>query len=323
MLIIKEEKMDKFLEKLKEEFDFFDAKSDSPAGGMSFKRYFLPPAEEIFVRHVKPNKSTSGAVTVRAPKKFIVFGLNLPDLEALTYLDEIMRNPNEDFFYLQKRNQAIVIGLIKEKIDASPGGDIVFQDVGKAEYRIWQNTAKGKNLIKKYKEFFEESTTVVDSGEAPQIPDNESLGKWPRSMRELLLDPELLAKAVEWSRDHPIWDELGEKCLGCGICTYVCPLCHCFSIEDSVGLDDNCKRCRKWDACTLPEFAKIAGGHNFRPTIKARYYNWFYHKFVRGYNEFGRSQCVGCGRCKKFCPASIDIKEILETILEDYKKQNG
>jgi ferredoxin len=144
-------------------------------------------------------------------------------------------------------------------------------------------------------------------------------------MRQLLLDPELLANAVEWSwKNSPkIWEDLAERCLGCGICTYVCPLCHCFSIEDRVGLDDKCSRCRKWDACTLPGFAKIAGGHSFRPTIKERYYNWFYHKFVRAYKEYGKSQCVGCGRCKKYCPAQIDIQEVLKTILEDYKKQNG
>ncbi|HDH04034.1 MAG TPA: hypothetical protein ENH22_00745 [Candidatus Campbellbacteria bacterium] len=259
---------------------------------------------------------------MKAPKKFILLGLDLLDLEALTYLDEIMQNPNEDFFYLQKRKQSVVIGLTAENIDTAPGGDIVFQDVGETKYRVWENTAKGKKLIKKYKRFFEESdiNAGADSDGAPQIPNNESLGEWSRSMRELLLDSEFLAKAVEWSRDHPIWDELGKKCLGCGICTYVCPLCHCFSIEDSVGLDDKCSRCRKWDACTLPDFAKIAGGHNFRPSIKERYYDWFYHKFVRGYNEYGKSQCVGCERCKELCPAGIDIYEILSVILKDYKK---
>jgi predicted aldo/keto reductase-like oxidoreductase len=30
---------------------------------------------------------------------------------------------------------------------------------------------------------------------------------------------------------------------------------------------------------------------------------------------------VGCGRCKKYCPAQIDIQEVLRKILEDYKKQ--
>ena len=150
--------------------------------------------------------------------------------------------------------------------------------------------------------------------------EGEKMTEWQESMRKILIDSELLAEAVEWSHSHKIWDELAEKCLGCGICTYVCPLCYCFSLEDRVGLDNKCTRCRKWDACTLPNFSKIAGGFSFRKTLKERYYNWFYHKFVRAYREYGKSQCVGCERCKLQCPAKIDIQEVLKIILEDYGK---
>ncbi len=217
-------------------------------GEMSFKKYFLPPSEEILP-------------VPKPPEKFIL-NLNKIDLEALDQLDEIMSKPKEDFYYWQRRKKAEIVPLEKE----------------------------------------------------------EELTDWQKSMRQILLDPEVLSDAVEWSHNHKIWDELGEKCLGCGICTYVCPLCYCFSMEDKVGLDDKCSRCRKWDACTLPNFAKIAGGFSFRKTLRERYYNWFYHKFVRAYNESGKSLCVGCERCKNQCPAKIDILEVLKTILEDYGK---
>lgn len=304
MLIIKEDKLKKFLGKLKEEFEIFDLRfSQDP---LPFKKYFFPPVQEIFP-------------VAKASSKIVLYGLDLPDLEALTQLDEIMEKPHEDYFYFQKRGQSIVIGLIRENVDVVPGGDIVLEHLSDDKYKVWQNTIKGKNLIKKNDNFFEE---IKEEEKPPQIPKNESLGDWQRSMRNILLDPELLSDAVEWSYNHEIWNKLGEQCLGCGICTYVCPLCYCFSIEDKVGLDDKCSRCRKWTACTLPEFARIAGGHSFRPTLKERYYNWFYHKFVRAYKEYGKSQCVGCGRCRAFCPAKIDIQEILKTILEDYKKKD-
>jgi predicted aldo/keto reductase-like oxidoreductase len=109
--------------------------------------------------------------------------------------------------------------------------------------------------------------------------------------------------------------------MGCGICTYVCPLCYCFSNEDEKSFDgEKCQRCRKWDSCILPDFALIAGGKNFRATLKQRYYNWYYHKFVRAYQEFGRSHCVACGRCQSYCPAQIDIYQVLSRIVIDYKK---
>jgi len=96
-------------------------------------------------------------------------------------------------------------------------------------------------------------------------------------------------------------------------------------MEDTTSLDGSiCTRCRNWDACTLPGFATIAGGHNFRQTVKDRYYNWYHHKFVRAYKEFGRAQCVACGRCQKYCPAGIDIEQVLSFRMENvYRPQKA
>ncbi len=332
MLVISEKNLGDFIEKLKEKFEVFSAQGGSASGGdvLPFKKYFFPPVQEIFTTKatkVKPlfHKGLT-FVAGKPPKKFILFGLNLPQLEALTQLDEIMQKPNEDFFYFQKRKQAVVMGCVDAEIDAMPGGDIIFQKIGEGKYKVWAENAKSKKIIKENKEFFTESeerpvgkSVYLKTDTEGNLTETE-LPDWSQSMRKLLLDPELLANAVAWSHEHKIWDELAEKCLGCGICTYVCPLCHCFSIEDRIGLDDKCSRCRKWDSCVLPSFSRIAGGHSFRPTLKERYYNWFYHKFVRAYREFGKSQCVGCGACKRNCPAGINIQEVLKTILEDYKK---
>lgn len=337
MLIIAEKQLNGLVEKLKREFDFFDLRGGSDP--LPFKKYFFPPAQETFSADKKGKINTAKALT----GEFILFGLHLPALEALTYLDEIMGGDNEDFFYFQKRNKATVIGIVEGEMNAAPGGDLVFQGVhivggqpdGKI-FKVFVNNKKGNSIVLKNKDFFEEineeeikvesvgdmasSIPVIEGKDSrSHIPD---LRAWSKSMRELLVDSELLKDAVEWSRDnHPIWEELRNQCLGCGVCTYVCPICHCFSTEDRVGLDGKCSRCRKWDACTLPGFAKISGGHSFRPTIKERYYNWFYHKFVRAYLEYGKPQCVGCGRCKKYCPAKIDIQEVLKRILDDYKKR--
>jgi len=314
MLITNKEKIENLFKELKKDFEIFDCRKDK----LPFKKYFFPPVQEMF----STNK-LGGEIEIKSgthDKRFVLFGLGLCDLEALTQLDEIMREPNGDDFYFENRKKSIVIGFIKENMDVPSGGDLVLQQIGADEFEVMFGTIKGENLLKHYKDFFDD---VPDrEREKPQIPTNKSLNIWSQEMKKLLLDAELLSDVVEWSWEskHKVWDELAGKCLGCGVCTYVCPLCYCFSVEDTVGLDDKCSRCRKWDACTLPGFAKIAGGHSFRPTIKERYYNWFYHKFVRAYNEFGKSQCVGCGRCKHACPAGIDIQEILKEILEDYKK---
>jgi ferredoxin len=289
------------LDDLKKDFKVIDIRGKA----LPAKQYFLPPKQKTFVF----NKKTKKLSCPEYKKEFLVFGLGLADLEAMTQLDEIMEKPYSDFFYWQKRNKSLIIGLVDESIEVAPGGDVILEKITDQQYRALILTDKGKAIIKD--EFF-------DKKDKPSIknypqPDNP--------FKRMLLDSELLAEAVKWSLNHKIWDKLGEQCLGCGICTYVCPLCHCFSIEDQVSLDNKeCSRCRQWDACTLPEFSKVAGGHNFHKTIKQRYYNWFYHKFVRAYHEYGKSQCVACGRCRENCPAGIKISEVLKEIVDDYKK---
>jgi sulfhydrogenase subunit beta (sulfur reductase) len=305
MLCIKESEINNFLEKLKENYEVFDVRNDL----LPFKQYFLPPEEKIFEK--KKNKIKAAL----KPAPFVLFGLSFYDLEALNQLDEIMEKPVEDYFYFQRRNQSIVIGLIEEDIDSLPGGEIVFQKINNDYYRVWFKSKKEQQWLKKYRKFFEEIKNLKITPQKSQKIDD-----WHVEMRQLLLDPEKLAKAVEWSENHPIWDELAKTCLGCGICTYLCPLCYCFSWEDKKTIEGESHRVRKWAACTLNDFAMVAGGHNFRKELKKRYYNWFYHKFVRGYYEWGKSLCVGCGRCHQNCPAQIDILKVLKTILSDYEK---
>lgn len=229
------------------------------------KKFFLPAREGIFVFNKKRGKVNEN----KKPKKFIIFGLNSRDAEALCQLDEIMSKPVPDYFYFQRRNAATII---------SP------------------------------------DSRTDESSDQQIMPE----------LKKLLIDAELLHDAVKWSWKNysEIWEDLSKRCLSCGICTYVCPLCYCFSVDDSSSLDEqSCSRCRYWTACTLPEFAKVSGGHNFHKTLKERYYNWFYHKFVRGYNEYGKSLCVACGRCQKYCPAKIDIEIELVKIVEKYKTE--
>jgi len=271
------------------------------------KIYFLPAEEELF-------KVTNGRVQETEIKKpFIVFGLNLKDLTAIAQLDQIMGKPPADTFYLNRRKASTLIGVSETEVGVPLGGDLILEKVSEQGYRASALTAKGRKIASL--EFFKEKEI---SGKAKPL---EAVTK----LDEMILDSELLAKAVEWSRENysQIWERLGKICLGCGICTYVCPLCYCTSTEDKTSFDRSvCTRCRKWDACTLPGFAKIAGGHNFRPDQKGRYFNWFYHKFVRAYKEFGQVQCVACHRCQKYCPAGINIEKVLEEIISAFQKAN-
>jgi len=273
------------------------------------KKFFLPNNETLFIYDKEKKKLKKEKIST---KKQLIFGISLNDLKGILFLDEIMASPPADYFYFKNRNQFILLAITDKIIDSKIyPTDITLQKINTTKYIAIANTKEGKKIIKS--KHFKKVDIVV--------PPENTIETQLTNLQKLLLDSELLSNAIEWSwKNSKIWDELSEICLGCGICTYVCPLCYCFSIEDKILLDKKtCLRCRNWDACTLPNFAKIASGKNFRPTIKERYYNWYYHKFVRGYNEYGKSLCIGCARCQKYCPAKIDIEQILNRILKEYK----
>ena len=109
------------------------------------------------------------------------------------------------------------------------------------------------------------------------------------------------------------WETVSNKCLGCGICTFLCPTCYCFDITDEKwGVSG--ERIRSWDSCMYPEYTIHASGYNPRPARKNRLRNRFYHKFKYYpdlYNMFG---CTGCGRCIRHCPVNIDIIDIINGV---------
>ena len=305
-IVLEKSDISKLLEELSKKYSVVHYQKDKIA--LSAKSHFFAPREKLFSFLFQSKKLS---VLPESKRKLLLFGLDQIDLEALDQLDEIMTKPKEDYFYLRQRKNSIVVGLSESSIIVPVTvGDLVLEKINGNQYRANPLTKTGIGLINN--KFFKKEK-------------NPKIFNYPEEkngLRELLKDSELLAKAVyhSWLRKHPIWEKLEKTCLGCGICTYVCPICHCFSVEDEIELNGSeCSRCRSWDACTLNNFAKVAGGKNYRPNQKYRYFNWFYHKFVRAYKEYGKSQCVGCGRCQKYCPAGIDIEKVLLEILEGYK----
>ncbi len=116
--------------------------------------------------------------------------------------------------------------------------------------------------------------------------------------------------------DHPRWQEVAERCLACGNCTMVCPTCFCHAETEQPELDGSGSlHSREWDSCFGERHGHIHG-KQLRPEIRQRYRQWLIHKLATWHDQFGRSGCVGCGRCIAWCPVGIDITEEAAALLK-------
>ena len=131
----------------------------------------------------------------------------------------------------------------------------------------------------------------------------------------------LKEKTILDLHEATFWDDVAFSCINCGTCTYVCPTCWCFDIQDETKRKSS-TRFRNWDTCMSSQFTMHASGHNPRDTKVQRVRQRFMHKLKYFLDKYDQGiMCVGCGRCVKSCPVNIDIREVCN-IMNAYEKQD-
>jgi sulfhydrogenase subunit beta (sulfur reductase) len=111
------------------------------------------------------------------------------------------------------------------------------------------------------------------------------------------------------------WEEIGNRCLECGGCTYVCPACTCFTVTDRHVGPDEIERVRLWDSCALNGFTRMAGGFNPRRATHDRRNRRFFRKLAHYFIQRELSMaCVGCGRCAAVCHGDVGMPSVVELI---------
>ena len=130
-------------------------------------------------------------------------------------------------------------------------------------------------------------------------------------------------------KKHDVWKQFNGRCISCGACTLACSTCTCFTTRDVIYGDNPevGERRRVSASCQIDDFAKVAGGGNYRLTAGDRMRYKMLHKFHDYDARFHEGHmCVGCGRCTSRCPEFISITTTLKKMndaVEEIKKELG
>jgi len=250
----------------------------------------------------------------------VVFGVRPCDALSLRHLEKVFLDEKfVDPYYRARREATLIVSLACTEplatcfctsVGGSPtgadGADIVAFDVGES-LLFDAVTEKGEAFMASHSGLFAQVTASALRARDEQA--TEVAGRVPK------VDVAGIAEKLEASFDSPIWDEMARRCLGCGVCTYLCPTCHCFGLCDE-GAGPKGSRIRVQDSCMFPSFTLEASGHNPRSSNGERMRQRVMHKFRYTVENFGDIFCVGCGRCVGNCPVNVDIREALAEVVK-------
>jgi len=285
---------------------------------LSPKEWVQPASERLFQFSLDP-ANTEAHILKEVPwdeTPRLLLGVRPCDARALNLVRINFETPEyTDPWWKHGRDTMTLIGLgcnqpcstcFCTSVGSGPfdpvGLDILLTDLGSA-YLAQAATEKGAALLE-----------GVPQGTEPSASD-QSQAETLKKEAEQALPPQV---AVDRLRDQPLlplfnapfWDEVQFACINCGTCTYLCPTCWCFDIQDEVFGTEGL-RMRNWDSCMYPLFTLHGSGHNPRDQKLQRVRQRFMHKLKYYVDKYGNGvACVGCGRCVQFCPVNIDIRRV-------------
>jgi len=273
---------------------------------------YKSPKEIFFPRCEKLITFKDGDVTAETPEeKTVLFGAKPCDLEALEIMRKVFTEGKfKDPFFEKRLDNALIVGLACA--DKKPG---CFCD----ERETNMGYSDKCDLFLKSADDGYEVLHVSEKGREALCEYIPGLAKHENAAPEFNPEKTLMLDAAEGELFDKIdWEKITEICQGCGICTFICPTCHCFLFKD-VDEGECAYRYRNWDSCMFPKFTLHASGHNPRESKRERYRQRVAHKYLYVKENFGAVACTGCGRCVRACPAGMNIKTIVEGIAEELK----
>ena len=287
---------------------------------MSPKSLVYPQSERMFEYTLDENEPDAH-ILKESEKDYsphAIVGIRPCDINAFHIVKLNFDNPEyRDPWWVKRFESTTLVGLgcnapsstcFCTSVGGGPfdqkGLDALLYDLGET-FLVKAITEKGETFLNKAREGSEADETALKESE-------ELSAASLKKVNAGVPADKLKDKVINELFEAPFWDDTGFACLNCGTCTYLCPTCWCFDIQDEVfGKEGD--RIKNWDSCMFPLFTHHGSGHNPRDNKVQRVRQRFMHKLKYYVDKYNNGiQCSGCGRCVRYCPVNIDIREVAD-----------
>jgi ferredoxin len=287
------------------------------------KRFVLPHIERLMTIR-RNNGDLQINPTVEEPR-LALFGIRSCDVSGINHLDRFYLGRDfRDVYYERRRKNLFLVNVVctdPERditddcfcvcADTGPASrehfDLQLMDLG-GEYMAVAGSPAGEALF---------SNPIFKKGTPEHVEKRHAILTEVR--KRFKTTTSWFSATVRYVTQGKVlektWEDIGNRCLECGGCTYVCPACTCFTVSDRQVGPEEVERVRIWDTCALGGFTRMAGGHNPRRAVHDRRNRRFFRKLAHYFIQRELTMaCVGCGRCAAVCHGDVGMPSVVEMI---------
>lgn len=289
---------------------------DYPRTIQPLKKFFLPPRETLLSFNLSNNDFTE--VQQEAETR-VFFAVHSYEMQGVKRLDYSFEKGHPESNYLTRRENAKFIGIsyTPDKYHFSKSVGIEIEDTD--GFCLYFEPVENGHIVFVIDE---DGRKMIDEFGGGQLVETDVKIDDKPFQTKIKYHYNRLPQVFEHVYNSKVWEEVAERCVGCGTCNLLCSTCYCFDVRDEIEINaTEGKRERFWDGCMLNEFAEVAGGENFRENLSSRTRHRLHRKFKYITGQSGELHCVGCGRCSKYCPAEINIITIINDLIDDFAEQ--
>lgn len=313
------------------------------------KRFFLP-SPELLVRY----RLDRGVPTVEAgdaPPPLVLFGVRSCDVAGLDYLTRFYsgaslgRPDTADGPFLERRGRATVLSVVCRTVGdtcmcvccrggpALDGGyDWQLTEVRRG-WLVETGSERGRALAERFAARLQAAPPEAIREKHEQV--RRTIADFHRTSTRRVQSMAAGRLISSGRLPDAFWADVGEHCVECGGCAFVCPTCSCFTVADLPAMgegriapaedgepavpggpvrapaDGTYERVRLRDACNMAGYVRQAGGAYPRAACGERCRTRFFHKLSWQFvDRTGSLGCTGCGRCAVVCLGGQSIDRV-------------